>query len=135
MKKAFSLIELIFAILIIGIISSFAIPKFVNSKDTAVATTIKRDIVTATSSVQAYILTKGDIVSLTDALNINSSNWKIEDLKATFEDSSTTCVKMEVVKNTGNITFEIDIDESNSGSICGKLIDDLGVKDIVYDIY
>ncbi|MGM0518358.1 MAG: prepilin-type N-terminal cleavage/methylation domain-containing protein [Campylobacterota bacterium] len=135
MNKAFSLIELIFAILIIGIISSFAIPKFVNSKDTAVATTIKRDIVTATSSVQSYVLTQGDITKLTDALNINSSNWKIEDLKATFEDSSSTCVKMEVVKSMGDITFEIDIDESNSGNICKKLQDDLGVEDNIYEIY
>jgi len=44
MKNAFSLLELIFAIVVIGIISSFAIPKYLDTKNSAVVSTIKRDI-------------------------------------------------------------------------------------------
>ncbi len=135
MKNAFSLLELIFAILIIGIISSFAIPKFVNSKDTAVATTIKRDIVTATSAVQTYVLTQGDITKLTDAMTLNTSNWKVDKLTAIFEDDESTCVKMQVVDTSGNITFEVVMEESNSGTVCKKLREDHSVISRSYEMY
>ena len=44
MKFAFSLLELIFVIVVLGIIASFAIPKFIDTKDSALVSTIKRDI-------------------------------------------------------------------------------------------
>ena len=44
MKSAFSLLELIFAIVILGIIASFAVPKLMDTKDSALISTIKRDI-------------------------------------------------------------------------------------------
>ena len=56
MKSAFSLLELIFAIVILGIVASFAIPKYIDTKDSALVSTIKRDLNTAVSSLQSYYL-------------------------------------------------------------------------------
>ena len=47
MKPAFSLLEIIFVIVIFGIVASFAVPKFMDTKDSAQVTTIKRDVNTA----------------------------------------------------------------------------------------
>ena len=84
MKKAFSLLELIFAIVVLGVISSFAIPKYLDTKDSAVVSTIKRDISTITTSVQTYYLINRKIDKISDALSINESNWQVEDTKLTF---------------------------------------------------
>ena len=43
-KKAFSLIELIFVIVVIGIIASVAIPKLTNIKTFASASVVKQDL-------------------------------------------------------------------------------------------
>ncbi len=70
MKKAFTMIELIFAIVIIGILSSVAIPKLVASRDDATAT---RCIVFAQQFVQEvsiYYTVHGEIGNISDMSNI-----------------------------------------------------------------
>ncbi len=42
MKRAFSLIEIIFVIVILGIIVSFAAPKLMDTKDSALVSTLKK---------------------------------------------------------------------------------------------
>lgn len=81
-KKAFSLIELIFVIAVIGIISSIAIPKFLDSRSSAIVTSIKKDISTITTSVQSHYMLNNGISKITDSVNINSSIWTIEDKKS-----------------------------------------------------
>lgn len=68
MKKAFSLLELIFAIVVIGIIASFAIPKYIDTRDSALASTIKRDLITVITSVQSYYLINNKIEKISDAV-------------------------------------------------------------------
>lgn len=122
MKKGFSLLELIFAIVVIGIIASFAIPKYMDTRDSAMASTIKRDIVTATTSIQSYYLVNREIENISDAINLNEKNWSIENLKMTFLEDGNSCVALEVVNNTISITITKDV-----GSVC-EALDSLGVK-------
>lgn len=56
MKPAFSLLELIFAIVVLGIIVSVAVPKFLDTRDSALVSTIKRDVNTVINSIQSYYL-------------------------------------------------------------------------------
>ena len=71
LKKGFSLLELIFSIVIIGIIASFAIPKYLDTRDSAVVSTIKRDISSATTSIQSYHLINGKVDKISDAITLN----------------------------------------------------------------
>lgn len=128
MNKAFSLLELIFAIVLIGIISAFAIPKYLNTKDTALATTIKRDIITSITSIQSYYLLNQDITSIKDAVILNEQNWKVENLKMTFKD----CVDFEVKKTDEKTYINLDIKETNS-SVC-KTLEDMGMRDQEFDL-
>ena len=128
MKKGFSLLELIFAIVVIGIIASFAIPKYLDTKDSALVSTLKRDIVTATTSIQSYHLVNGSISKISDAVTLNPTNWTIEDLKITYKNIA-DCVDLVVSDGKLNLTVTVD-----SGDVCKKL-DDEGIKTTTYDLY
>ena len=127
-KKAFSLIELIFAIVIISIIASVALPKLMDTRTDAVVSTLKQDITTVVTSVQSYYLVKGKIDKISDAVNLNSSTWDIEDTKIQYLEDSKACVIIKKV----NSTLELIIDKS-TGSICQKLYDS-GIVTTTYDL-
>lgn len=122
MKKGFSLLELIFAIVIIGIIASYAIPKYLNTKDHALATTIKRDIVTAISSLQTYYLINRKIEKISDTVTLNELNWEVSDLKITFKDKDGDCVTIQVLDDK----IELKVDDT-SGNVCERL-SEIGIK-------
>lgn len=128
MKKGFSLLELIFAIVVIGIIASFAIPKYMDTRDSALASTIKRDIVTATTSIQSYYLVNRNINNISDAINLNEKNWIITNSKITFKDGDTVCIDLEIVDETISITKA-----QNDGGVC-EALGSLGVKTQTIDL-
>ena len=121
MKKGFSLLELIFAIVVIGIIASFAIPKYMDTRDSALASTIQRDIVSAATSIQSHYLVNRKIDSINDAITLNTKNWLIDGKKATFKDNE-DCVVLEVKDKKVSISVT-----STAGNVC-KALDELGVK-------
>lgn len=128
MKNAFSLLELIFAIVVIGIIASFAIPKYMDTRNQALASTIKRDIVTAITSVQSYYLVNRKIDKISNAINLNEQNWLVLDKKITFKDGDTICTEFEVKDEKIYITHTKD-----AGSVCTAL-EELGIKTIDIDL-
>ena len=133
MKNAFSLLELIFAIVVIGIISSFAIPKYLDTKNSAVVSTIKRDISTATTSIQSYYLVNGEIDKISEAVSLNTQNWIIDDLKITYQDNDTDCVVLEVKEEESSKVLALTITPS-AGAIC-KLLNDDGITDTTYALF
>lgn len=127
MKKGFSLLELIFAIVVIGIIASFAIPKYLDTRDSAMASTIKRDIASATTSIQSYHLVNGKIDKISDAITLNATHWTITDSKISFKEDSKDCVTLEVKDNSGTKTLDLVVDSSITSGIC-KILNDDGIK-------
>lgn len=128
MKSAFSLLELIFAIVVLGIVASFAIPKYI---DTALVSTIKRDINTAISSIQGYYLLNQKIDKISDALSLNDTNWIITDTKLTDKNS---CLSLEV-KTTGSTkSLELIVDTTKTTTICKKIID-AKIVSASYELY
>lgn len=122
MKKAFSLFEIILVIVIIGIVASFAIPKYMDTRDSALASTIKRDIITTITSVQSYYLVNRKIEKISDVLTLNTNNWLIEDKKISFKEKEQNCVEIEL-KDT-KLSVNIYKDSSN---VC-VLLDEMGMK-------
>ena len=69
MKKAFTMIELVFVIVVIGILSMIAIPKFAVTRDDATVTRAKSivsNIRTALNTEQQARTLKGDFTPITD---------------------------------------------------------------------
>lgn len=133
MKKGFSLLELIFAIVVIGIIASFAIPKYLDTRDSALASTIKRDIASATTSIQSYHLVNGKIDKISDAITLNPTHWTIEDLKITYKEDTKDCVTLEVKDTSGTKSLDLTVD-SSAGNICSSLDTD-GIKSNSLDLF
>ena len=131
MKRAFSLIEIIFVIVILGIIVSFAAPKLMDTKDSALVSTLKRDVNTAVNSIQSYYLLNQKIDDITDAINISDTNWDIEKLKMSDKNS---CIELEVKKNQNIVSIDVQVDSAKDSTICKK-IRDSGMVSKVYEVY
>ena len=134
MKKGFSLLELIFAIVVIGIIGSFAIPKYLDTRNTAIGSTIKRDITSVTTSIQSYYLLNKKISKISDAITLNETYWTIEDLKITYQDNERDCVTLEIKDNSGSKSLNLTVDSSTTNNICKILTDD-GIKSTTYELF
>lgn len=132
MKSAFSLLELIFAIVILGIVASFAIPKYIDTKDSALVSTIKRDLNTAVSSLQSYYLLNQKIEKISDVLTINDTNWTLTDTKLSDKN---LCLYLEIkTSDTDNKSIEVVVDTQKETTICKK-IRDAKIVTASYELY
>ncbi len=130
MKKAFSLLELIFIISVLGIIAAVAVPKLMDTKNSATATTIKQDISTITTSIQSYYMLNNGIEKISDSVNINPNLWTIADKQLDYKINDTVCV---TIKITDSNKLEVVIDEKTN-EVCQKLYDD-GIRNISYNLF
>lgn len=125
-KKAFSLLEMVFAVVIIGIIASVAMPKLFDTKNEALISTIKQDVVTVTSAIQGHYMLNRTVDKIADVVSLNNSIWEIEDNKISFNEKESVC--LEVILD--QYQLEVNINE-DVGTICTKLYE----KGIVNTIY
>ena len=130
--KAFSLLEMIFAIVVISVIASIAIPKFMATRNDAVVSTVKQDISTIVTSVQSYYLVNGKIDKISDAVNLNSAVWDISDSSIVFSDEDNECIKIEIVTSSSDMELNLTINE-DAGAICKKLFSS-GITSTTYKL-
>jgi len=131
-KKAFTLLEMIFAIVVISVLASYAIPKFFNTTNDAKVSTLQRDITTVITSVQSYYLVNLKIEKISDAVNLNSKTWEINDTSITYKENDKECVKIELISSSDKDKIILTVDDS-TGNICKKL-NDSGVNNTSYDL-
>jgi general secretion pathway protein G len=127
-KKGFSLLEMVFAIVIIGVIASVAMPKLFDTKNEALIATIKQDIVTVTSAIQGHYMLNKTVTKISDVVSVNSSIWQIEDTSFVFKEKDTECIKIEL----DEYKLEVNINE-DVGTICKKL-NEKGIIDATYSL-
>ena len=128
-KNAFSLLELIFAIVVIGIVSSIAVPRLIDTKANAQAATIKKDVATIISSVRAYFVINENIEDLNSVLTLNQNMWDVDGNSAIYKDEENNCILISIEDKKLHITLFDD----NNGKICTK-IKDSGISSEVYDL-
>lgn len=129
-KQGFSIIELIFVIAVLGIIAAVAVPKLMDTRSSAIVSTIKQDISTITTSAQSYYMMNNKIDNISDSVNINESTWTVSSKKIEFKIEDTVCVSISLNDNK----LSVDIDETSESSVCKKLYES-GVRDVSYDLY
>lgn len=126
--KAFSLIELIFAIVVIAVIASVAIPKLMGINSKAKTSTVSGDISTIISSIQSYYMVNKRIDKISDGVTINPSVWDISDKEIIYKENDKDCVKITVTDDT----ISLVIDET-TGAVCEELFKN-GIRNEVFDL-
>ena len=117
-KRAFSLIELIFIIAVLAIIAAVAVPRLMDSKSNALATSIKQDIATITTSIQSYHMLNSGVDKISDAVILDTTRWEIEDKKVLYKVDAQTCITIAV--SGTKLTVAV---ENSSSDICQKIAD------------
>jgi len=133
MKKAFTMIELIFVIVIIGILAAVAIPKLMATRTDAKVATISQEVKSAVNEIGQYVTAKGGKANATDITTESQVlNQLVQQQKANKD--STTSVTIYGDDKVGCVTIEtnetsvlVDVNESATGPIC------TGVQKIVKD--
>ena len=110
MKKSFTLLEIIFVISVLAILSSVAIPKFIDSLNSANILKVRSDISMIRSNIIQYKedkLLKASIATyptsidnILDLLNI-ASQWTKNNNLYTIKLTSTSNVEFKYDSNTG----------------------------------
>jgi prepilin-type N-terminal cleavage/methylation domain-containing protein len=106
MKKAFTIIELIFVIVIIGILASVAIPSVVGTRDDALIAKNSEYIIGIMTEVSTYIIANGE--SKEDMSEMSSLLRVLKEQDRVIIDSSNKSAKVKIGKDEGCITIDLD---------------------------
>ena len=156
MKKGFTMIELIFVIVILGILAAVAIPKLAATRDDAKAASIKTDIGTTMQAVPAWFQGQKE-ASFINAMSIDTNVWKksttTPSCEYVYSDAAGDKITMKIMpadyNSTNKLTTDkgtlvkceesnatklgnapylsIVLDNSNKGDIVDVLVSDMGV--------
>jgi len=129
--QAFSLIELVFVIAVIGILAAIAIPKLNVTRSDATYVAISSDIKNIISAIQVATLSSdisqsalnGDFIMQTAGLS--ASRWVAQNngvrlAKNGMIDSANNCVMIDISQNQ----LIVEISAIPSSSICQRLLKD-----------
>ena len=126
MRKAFTLIELIFVIVIIGLLAAIAVPKFLNLKQSAEANSVVK---TTTDAAQQAVETATNYmdldgnssIELKDIVSLKGKGWTYvtpSDMNGSYEYNDSANNKL-----VAEINFSVPDREVNYSINCNKFKD------------
>jgi len=138
MKKAFTLIELIFVIVIIGLLAAVAVPKFLNLKQNAEASSVvKTTIDAAQQAVESAInyrdLENNNSFELQDLIQLKGKGWKYDSgtKNGKYYYNDVTSVILD--RNNNIVEYSIDctkFDDTKTQEKCKALLGDQDSVDV-----
>ena len=120
MKKGFTMIELIFVIVILGVLASVAIPRLAATRDDAEVAKAATNLATAISDITAYYTAKGkfDSNATNNMQNITNALTTTGELK--MKDSVCAKVTLPEIKDS-TTKVELEINFTGKDAACTTL--------------
>ena len=132
MKKGFTMIELIFVIVILGILASVAIPRLAATREDAEISAAVANIRTLVSDVSAYYVAKGTFEGTTkwaDITNVPLASAGGTATTTTYlKAGGKNCIGVQLATGTTpHIVFTKD-GTNGSGGVCKQVVESAPVK-------
>ncbi|MDY3664392.1 MAG: type II secretion system protein [Campylobacter sp.] len=131
MKKGFTMIELIFVIVILGILASVAIPRLAATREDAEISAAVANLRTLVSDVTAYYTAKGDFgtAKWSDLTNVplnvvNNSNAVGNSATAHLTVGGKDCIGVQLVNKNDTTPAHIKFTTTNANSagVCKQVV-------------
>ena len=125
MRKGFTMIELIFVIVILGVLASVAIPRLAATRDDAEVAKAATNLTTAVSDITAYYTAKGNFSGVSSDFT-KITNALTKDGKLNVK-GSTTCVEVKLptatAGNTANASdkVELTLEFKDGDAVCKQI--------------
>ena len=127
-KSAFTMIELVFVILILGILAVVSIPKLRATRADAKASTLATSIVIGATEIASYAVARGQtesdfsLMSNSIKLLVDSGEAQLGDKNATISTGTIVdCVVVSIVRNATDDILTISFGNPQSDSDCTLL--------------
>ncbi|ANE34911.1 putative type II secretion system protein [Campylobacter hyointestinalis subsp. lawsonii CCUG 27631] len=138
MKKGFTMIELVFVIVILGILASLAVPKLAATRDDAEAAKAAVEMKDVITQFTAHYTVKGTFKP-TDSTTSQDSTISDDDMKkisATYAEATkrtgnkwTDCVEFILNDKDNNTSIAVKAKESGKSSFCSAVRGTQAYKD------
>ena len=124
-RNAFTMIELIFTIIIIAILAVVAIPKFATMRNDAKTSEVVQNIMIGAVEITSYAVANGktedDLTLMSDAMQSlsNSGEATLTNKKAVISVGGISdCLTLEIVTDTNDDNLTITLGSANGDSKC-----------------